>query len=111
MALHFQEWNLKDRYIEAQVAKVYDANWKVVQEAFMEAFHVALTHPQQLTRLGDTNSRYDTYDNFSRSMHASGTPSPSLKWQPTEQEMLDSLLDVRIDEEPQVADAGRAHAA
>ena len=65
----------------------------------MEAFHVALTHPQQLTRLGDTNSRYDTYDNFSRSMHASGTPSPSLKWQPTEQEMLDSLLDVRIDEE------------
>jgi len=102
VALHFQEWNLKDRYIEAQVAKVYDANWKVVQEAFMEAFHVALTHPQQLTRLGDTNSRYDTYDNFSRSMHASGTPSPSLKWQPTEQEMLDSLLDVRIDEDPQV---------
>ncbi len=81
---------------------MYDANWKVVQEAFMEAFHVALTHPQQLTRLGDTNSRYDCYGNFSRSMHASGTPSPNLKWQPTEQEMLDSMLDVRLDEESQV---------
>ncbi|MDT4915529.1 MAG: hypothetical protein QOH89_229 [Pseudonocardiales bacterium] len=100
--LHFAEWNLKDRYIEAHVAKTYDANWKIVQEAFMEAFHVALTHPQQLTRLGDTNSRYDTYENFSRSMHASGTPSPALKWAPSEQDMLDSMLDVRIDEDPQV---------
>jgi phenylpropionate dioxygenase-like ring-hydroxylating dioxygenase large terminal subunit len=100
--MHFGEWNLRDRYVEAHVAKVYDANWKVVQEAFMEAFHVALTHPQQLTRLGDTNSRYDCYDNYSRSMHASGTPSPALKWQPSEQEMLDSMLDVRLDEDPQV---------
>lgn len=100
--LHFAEWNLKDRYIEAHVARRYDANWKIVQEAFMEAFHVALTHPQQLTRLGDTNSRYDCYENFSRSMHASGTPSPALKWEPSEQDMLDSMLDVRIDEDPQV---------
>jgi phenylpropionate dioxygenase-like ring-hydroxylating dioxygenase large terminal subunit len=100
--LNIAEWNLKDRYTEAHVARVYDANWKVVQEAFMEAFHVALTHPQQLTRLGDTNSRYDCYENFSRSMHASGTPSPALKWEPSEQDMLDSMLDVRIDEAPQV---------
>lgn len=99
---HFADWNLEDRYIQGHVAKVYEANWKVVQEAFMEAFHVATTHPQQLPRLGDTNSRYDTYENFSRSMHASGTPSPSLKWQPTEQEMLDSMLDTRVDEDPQV---------
>jgi phenylpropionate dioxygenase-like ring-hydroxylating dioxygenase large terminal subunit len=100
--MHFAQWSLTDRYVQGHVAKVYDANWKITQEAFMEAFHVALTHPQQLTRLGDTNSRYDCYENFSRSMHASGTPSPSLKWQPTEQEMLDSMLDTRIDEEPQV---------
>ncbi|MGY1815804.1 aromatic ring-hydroxylating oxygenase subunit alpha [Blastococcus sp. SYSU D00820] len=99
---HFAEWDLTDRYVQGHVAKVYRANWKVVQEAFMEAFHVASTHPQQLPRLGDTNSRYDTYENFSRSMHASGTPSPSLKWQPTEQEMLDWMLDTREDEDPQV---------
>jgi phenylpropionate dioxygenase-like ring-hydroxylating dioxygenase large terminal subunit len=99
---HFAEWKLQDRYLQGHVAKVYQANWKVVQEAFMEAFHVAFTHPQQLPRMGDTNSRYDCYGNFSRSMHASGTPSPLLQWQPTEQEMLNWMLDVRIDEDPQV---------
>jgi phenylpropionate dioxygenase-like ring-hydroxylating dioxygenase large terminal subunit len=96
---HFAPWRLEDRYVEAHVAKVYEANWKVVQEAFMESLHVAATHPQQLVRLGDTNSRYDCYENFSRALHPSGVPSPLLDWEPTQQEMLESMLDVREDEE------------
>jgi phenylpropionate dioxygenase-like ring-hydroxylating dioxygenase large terminal subunit len=99
---HFAPWRLEDRYVEAHVAKIYDANWKIVQEAFMESFHVAATHPQQLVRLGDTNSQHDCYENFNRSLHPSGTPSPHLDWAPTEQEMLDSMLDVRVDEESPV---------
>ena len=43
---HFTRWPLEDRYKEAHVAKVMDCNWKVAQEAFMEAFHVVATHPQ-----------------------------------------------------------------
>lgn len=99
---HFARWRLEDRYVEAHVAKIYDANWKTVQEAFMESYHVAATHPQQLVRLGDTNSQHDCYEWFNRSLHPSGTPSPHLDWIPTEQEMLDSMLDLRVDEEPQV---------
>lgn len=100
---HFAPWHFEERYVEGHVAMVYEANWKVAQEAFMESFHVASTHPQQLVRLGDTNSRYDCYANFSRSMHPSGVPSPSLKWEPTEQDMLDSMLDARIGEKSPVA--------
>jgi phenylpropionate dioxygenase-like ring-hydroxylating dioxygenase large terminal subunit len=95
---HFEDWRLEDRYVEAHVAKVYDANWKVVQEAFIESLHVGATHPQQLVRLGDTNSRHDCYEHFSRSLHPSGVPSPLLDWEPTQQEMLESMLDVRVDE-------------
>ena len=92
---HFEPWALEDRYVEVHVAKVIEANWKAVQEAFMESFHVAATHPQQLVRLGDTNSQHDCYGNFNRSLHPSGIPSPLLDWAPTEQEMLDNMLDVR----------------
>ena len=94
----FERWRFPERYTEVHVAKRYRANWKVVQEAFMESFHVAATHPQQLVRLGDTNSQHDCFGQVNRSMHPSGTPSPLLTWTPTEQEMLDSLLDVRLDE-------------
>lgn len=96
---HFAPWRLEDRFVEAHVAKVYHANWKVLQEAFVESLHVGATHPQQLVRLGDTNSRYDCYENFSRALHPSGVPSPLLDWQPTQQEMLESMLDVREGEE------------
>jgi phenylpropionate dioxygenase-like ring-hydroxylating dioxygenase large terminal subunit len=99
---HFEPWHLEQRYVEAHVVKRIRANWKVVQEAFMESFHVGATHPQQLARLGDTNSRYDCYTTFNRALHPSGIPSPTLKWEPTEQEMLDWMLDVRADEHPPV---------
>lgn len=99
---HFEPWHLERRYVEAHVVKRIRANWKVAQEAFMESFHVGATHPQQLARLGDTNSRYDCYTTFSRALHPSGIPSPTLKWEPTQQEMLDWMLDVRVDEDPPV---------
>ena len=39
MPKHFERWNLKDRYVQAHVAKTIPANWKIVQEAFSESFH------------------------------------------------------------------------
>src|SRR5262245_29001138 len=35
---HFERWPLERRYKQAHVAKRMRANWKVVQEAFMEAY-------------------------------------------------------------------------
>lgn len=69
----------------------------------MEAFHVVATHPQLLAGIGDANSQYDAWGNFSRAITANGTPSPHLKWRPSEQEMFDSMTDRRLDEPPLVA--------
>ncbi len=66
----------------------------------MEAMHVVATHPQILPSIGDANSQYDVFGNFSRAITANGTPSPHLKWSPTEQEMLDSMYDRNLDEPP-----------
>ena len=74
-----------------------------LQEAFMEAFHVVATHPQLLAGIGDANSQYDWWGNFSRAITPNGTPSPHLRFEPTEQEMFDAMSDRRLDEDPFVA--------
>lgn len=95
---HFHIWDLENRYIEAHVTKVIEANWKVAQEAFCEAYHVNATHPQILYYLGDTNSQVDVWENFSRVITAGLTPSPHLWYAVSEEEMLRSMLDVRVDQ-------------
>jgi phenylpropionate dioxygenase-like ring-hydroxylating dioxygenase large terminal subunit len=97
---HFARWPLEQRYKQAHVAKVLRCNWKVAQEAFMEAFHVVATHPQLLPGIGDANSQYDVFGSFSRAITANGTPSPHLSWTPTEQERFDAMTDRRLDEPP-----------
>jgi phenylpropionate dioxygenase-like ring-hydroxylating dioxygenase large terminal subunit len=95
---HFAEWDLANRYIQAHIAKVVPANWKIAQEAFCEAFHVNATHPQVMPYLGDTNSQVDVWDNFARVITAGGTASPLLDWSPSEDEMMRAMLDVREDQ-------------
>lgn len=95
---HFERWPLEDRYKQAHVAKVLPCNWKALQEAFMESYHVVTTHPELLPTLGDANSQYDVFGNFSRAISANATPSPHLRNQPTEQEILDALMDRRLDD-------------
>jgi phenylpropionate dioxygenase-like ring-hydroxylating dioxygenase large terminal subunit len=95
---HFEVWDLEHRYVEAHVAKVIHANWKIAQEAFSEAYHVNATHPQIMPYIGDTNSQVDVWDTFARVITPGGTPSPLLDWDPTEEDMLRSMLDVRVDQ-------------
>lgn len=103
MVDHFEVWEMEKRYKQAHVAKVIQANWKVVQEAFCEAYHVNATHPQILPYLGDTNSQVDIWDNFARVITPAGTPSPLLEWDPTEDDMLRAMMDVRHDQDAPMA--------
>ena len=98
LSTHFERWPLEQRYKQAHVAKVLRCNWKLAQEAFMEAYHVVATHPQLLAGIGDANSQYDVFGNFCRAITPNGTPSPHLKWTPTEQDMLDAMFDRSLDE-------------
>ena len=96
---HFAVWSPEDRYIEAHVAKVMSCNWKLCQEAFMEAFHVITTHPQILVGIGDENSQYDAWGNISRAITPNGTPSPHLRFRPSEQELFDAVTMKYLDAE------------
>lgn len=96
----FTRWPLEERYTRAHVTKVVNANWKLVQEAFMESYHVVTTHPQLLPGFGDANSQYDVFGNVTRTISPRGVASPLIGWRPTEQQALDSALDVREDDPP-----------
>ncbi len=95
---HMSRWDLGNRYIQGHVAKIVPCNWKIAQEAFSESFHVSGTHPQALPYLGDVNSQVDIWDTFSRVITPGGIASPLLGWEPTDEEILQYMMDIRIDE-------------
>ncbi len=96
---HFERWPLGERYLEAHVAKKLPCNWKVAQEAFMEAYHVVATHPHLMASLGDSNSQYDVWGNVSRAVTATGIASPHLR-DMSEQDILDSIVGRSTDAPP-----------
>jgi phenylpropionate dioxygenase-like ring-hydroxylating dioxygenase large terminal subunit len=58
---HFKPYNPERRYTKAHFRKLIGANWKIVQEAFQESYHVVGTHPEGLPFNGDSQTQYDIY--------------------------------------------------
>jgi phenylpropionate dioxygenase-like ring-hydroxylating dioxygenase large terminal subunit len=82
LADHFEKCPFDRRYKAAHVEKIMRVNWKACQEAFMESYHVVATHPTLMTSLGDANTRYDSYGNYSRAISPHGVESPHLAGMP-----------------------------
>jgi len=96
---HFERWPFATRWKATHSAKVIDCNWKIAQEAFMEAFHVLATHPQMSIGLlgGDgSNTEYNIYDggdaNWSRMTMAPPMPNPNLPYELTERELIEEMF-------------------
>ncbi len=88
LADHFEVLPYERRYKQAHVAKVIRANWKTVQEAFMESYHVLMTHPQILTGgAHDLCTKYDAFGNYSRAIRCGALETEGLpSWEPYEGE-------------------------
>ncbi|MDE2404850.1 MAG: aromatic ring-hydroxylating dioxygenase subunit alpha [Sphingomonadales bacterium] len=76
---HFNRWRHEECTTVIWVAKEVAANWKVTAEAFMEAWHTIVTHPQLLPFTGDCNSAYWFWgDNVNANLVPFGVLSPHL---------------------------------
>jgi phenylpropionate dioxygenase-like ring-hydroxylating dioxygenase large terminal subunit len=78
----FTAFPLENRHKAVHVGKVIDCNWKVAVEAFLEAYHIAATHPQTLPYFGDELTQYDVWPgvrHISRVVSNAGIPSPQLR--------------------------------
>ncbi|RME61634.1 MAG: aromatic ring-hydroxylating dioxygenase subunit alpha [Alphaproteobacteria bacterium] len=79
MPEHFKRWKHAECTTVIWVGKVVPANWKVVMEAFMEAWHSVITHPQLLPFTGDANSSYNIYgDHVNLTITPFGVMSPHV---------------------------------
>ncbi|MEG3124201.1 aromatic ring-hydroxylating oxygenase subunit alpha [Sphingomonas sp. GB1N7] len=86
---HFKRWRHEECTTAIWVGKVVPANWKVTMEAFMEAWHTVVTHPQLLAFTGDCNSAYWTWgDNVNVNLVPFGIMSPHLDAEGREQQWI-----------------------
>jgi nitrite reductase/ring-hydroxylating ferredoxin subunit len=77
---HYEAWRLDECHTLAWVGRMVPANWKAAAEAFMEAWHTIVTHPQILPFTADANTRYDLYgDHMNRAITPAGALSPHLR--------------------------------
>lgn len=83
---HFHDYGFDERHTVAHLRKEIRANWKLVQEAFMESYHVYATHPMAVPFTGDSQSRYDIFDDGVSHVGRQITPSavPSMHAGPQE---------------------------
>jgi nitrite reductase/ring-hydroxylating ferredoxin subunit len=91
---HFKRWRHDECTTVIWVAKEVPANWKVVAEAFMEAWHTITTHPQLLPFSGDCNSAYQNWgDNVNANLVPFGIMSPHVDpTGKTEQWIVDEFI-------------------
>ncbi len=90
---HAKHAGYEQRYVALHVQKELPANWKICFEAFVEAYHVAVTHPQLYCGNGDINTQYDIFsDHVNRLYSLAGFPSPRLQRKVSEQEVLDNIV-------------------
>lgn len=93
MPMHWEKYPLEDRYIAAHICKIFSANWKVAQEAFMEAYHNYATHSQfgiYFGGMASDSGQYDPMGNYSRALGAGEATLP-LAFTPNAEERFDAL--------------------
>ena len=89
---HFASWPLEERHVAARVERRVACNWKIAVEAFIETFHIVGVHAANLPFFGDANSQYDVWPglrHMDRMLNASGTPSPHVRGELSEQRIVD----------------------
>jgi hypothetical protein len=75
------------------VAKVFPANWKIAQEAFMEAFHNIQTHSQfgiYFGGMASESNQYDPMGNYSRAL-GQGSAEIPFNWKPSREDQVAAL--------------------
>jgi phenylpropionate dioxygenase-like ring-hydroxylating dioxygenase large terminal subunit len=95
---HFAESPLDQRFTAVLMHKKIRANWKLTQEAFMEAYHMVATHWDALPFSGDANTLYDCWASenneycVSRVLTPLAVPSPFVKREVSNEKALEAFV-------------------
>lgn len=92
MPKHFAKLPHDNRVKTLHIAKVFPCNWKTLQEAFMENWHVTTTHPQFAKQSGERCSQQEAWGNFSRGILGQCTTSDMVADTPSEQQIYEAMF-------------------
>jgi len=70
-------------------------NWKVALEAFLEAYHLARTHPQMIAYTGDVQAEYDNWGPHSRILTPTNVSAVLAASTFTDDEILEAATELR----------------
>jgi len=86
--------------LAVNVSKVFSGNWKTLQEAFMESYHVLTTHPQTVAHgAADRCTEFIASGDSSMGISPMGYSNEYLNRTPDEQEILKKMGEFWDDEE------------
>jgi phenylpropionate dioxygenase-like ring-hydroxylating dioxygenase large terminal subunit len=72
-------YQMEDMHVVKDTVLEIDCNWKTGLEAFIESYHLHVTHPQALPMLDDVYEQYDIYPNgHGRLATPLAIPSPRM---------------------------------
>jgi phenylpropionate dioxygenase-like ring-hydroxylating dioxygenase large terminal subunit len=71
----FRDHPMEERYTILHIRKKIRANWKLIQEAFMEGYHVVETHWDGMPYFGSAYTQYDNWDDGVAHYNRLVTPS------------------------------------
>lgn len=90
---HWKKWDMTGWYVHTHIRKRLPGNWKLGQEAFMEAYHTPVAHPEMTHVVGDHNMQHDVFSrHVSRDLCPMAFPSPTSTLGLSEQQLLDAML-------------------
>ncbi|MEC9358558.1 MAG: aromatic ring-hydroxylating dioxygenase subunit alpha [Pseudomonadota bacterium] len=74
-----RSYEMEKMHVVKDVVIEFNANWKVVSEAFLESYHLQVTHPQAKPFVDDVNYQLDIFSNGHGRLHtAVAIPSPRV---------------------------------
>ncbi len=89
---HFARYKCGEKWKRIHFGVEVPCNWKIVAEAFMETYHIPITHPTLRFSSADVQTRYDLFGLHSRLLEPNAAPCVQPEKPVTDAEIVNATF-------------------